>query len=83
MCAKESLSGSAIVIYPDTLIKADQKFDKNADAVIWTKKVSNPEAYGVVKLNEHNEIIDLVEKPKTLFQIWQLLEFIILRKYHN
>jgi glucose-1-phosphate thymidylyltransferase len=64
MCAKESLSGSAIVIYPDTLIKADQKFDKNADAVIWTKQVSNPEAYGVVKLNEHNEIIDLVEKPK-------------------
>ena len=64
MCAKKSLSGSAIVIYPDTLIRVDQKFDKNADAVIWTKQVSKPEAYGVVKLNENNEIIDLVEKPK-------------------
>ncbi|MDX1285759.1 MAG: sugar phosphate nucleotidyltransferase, partial [Draconibacterium sp.] len=35
-----------------------------ADAVIWTKKVANPEAFGVVNLNEKNEIIELVEKPK-------------------
>src|SRR5690606_37215066 len=34
------------------------------DAVIWTKKVVNPEAYGVVNLNEKNEIIELVEKPE-------------------
>ena len=63
MCAKDSLKGSAIVIYPDTLIKAEENFDKNSDVVIWTKQVSNPQAYGVVKLNSNNEIIDLVEKP--------------------
>ncbi|OEY71311.1 sugar phosphate nucleotidyltransferase [Salegentibacter salarius] len=61
--AKESLSGPAVVAYADTLIKADFKLDKDADAVIWTKKVANPEAFGVVNLNEKNEIIELVEKP--------------------
>ena len=64
MSAKESLSGPAVVAYADTLIKADFKLDKKADAVIWTKKVDNPEAYGVVNLNENEEIIELVEKPQ-------------------
>ena len=44
MCAKPSLKGGAIVIYPDTLIRIDNNFDKNSDVVIWTKRVSNPEA---------------------------------------
>ncbi len=65
MCAKDSLSGPAVIAYADTLIRADFDLDKEADAVIWTKKVKNPEAYGVVNLNEKNEIIELVEKPET------------------
>lgn len=65
MSAKESLSGPAVVAYADTLIKADFKLDESADAVIWTKKVENPEAYGVVNLNEKDEIIELVEKPES------------------
>lgn len=64
MCAKDSLSGPAVVAYADTLIRADFDLDKEADAVIWTKKVKNPEAYGVVNLNDKQEIIELVEKPK-------------------
>ena len=64
MCAADSLSGKAMVIYPDTLIRFSESFEKNADAVIWTKEVENPEAYGVVKLNSDGNIIDLVEKPK-------------------
>ncbi|AFL80481.1 dTDP-glucose pyrophosphorylase [Aequorivita sublithincola DSM 14238] len=64
MCAKDSLSGPAVIAYADTLIRADFDLDKDADAVIWTKKVKNPEAYGVVNLNENNEIIELVEKPE-------------------
>lgn len=63
MCAKESLSGPCIVAYADTLFKADFKLDPEADSVIWVKQVPNPEAYGVVKLNNNNEIIELVEKP--------------------
>ena len=64
MCAADSLIGKAMVIYPDTLIRFSESFEKDADAVIWTKEVENPEAYGVVKLNSDGNIIDLVEKPK-------------------
>lgn len=64
MCAKPSLSGPAVIAYADTLIRAEFELDPEADSVIWTKQVENPEAYGVVKLNENNEIIELVEKPK-------------------
>lgn len=64
MCAKESLSGPAVIAYADTLIRADFKLDPEADAVIWVKQVDQPEAFGVVKLNANNEIIELVEKPK-------------------
>jgi glucose-1-phosphate thymidylyltransferase len=63
MCAEPSLSGPAVIAYADTLIRADFNLDKSADAVIWTKKVDNPQAYGVVNLNDNNEIIELVEKP--------------------
>ncbi|MFC4722927.1 sugar phosphate nucleotidyltransferase [Geojedonia litorea] len=64
MSAKDSLSGPAVVAYADTLIRANFELDPSADAVIWTKEVDFPEAYGVVKLNEANNIVELVEKPK-------------------
>lgn len=64
MCAEPSLEGPAVVAYADTLIRADFELDQQADAVIWTKKVDNPSAYGVVNLNEREEIIELVEKPQ-------------------
>ncbi|RSK41476.1 sugar phosphate nucleotidyltransferase [Mangrovimonas spongiae] len=64
MSAKPSLSGPAVVAYADTLIRADFDLDPQADAVIWTKRVENPEAYGVVNLNNNNEITELVEKPE-------------------
>ena len=65
MCAKPSLSGPAVIAYADTLIRAEFDLDPNADSVIWTKQVDNPEAYGVVKLNDSGDIIELVEKPET------------------
>lgn len=65
MSAKPSLSGPAVIAYADTLIRAEFDLDPSADSVIWTKQVDNPEAYGVVKLNDKQEIIELVEKPET------------------
>ena len=65
MCAKDSLSGPAVIAYADTLIRADFDLDKNADSVIWVKQVDQPEAFGVIKLNDNNEIVELVEKPAT------------------
>lgn len=63
MCAEPSLSGPAVIAYADTLIRADFNLDTEADSVIWTKRVDNPEAFGVVNLNEKSEITELVEKP--------------------
>ncbi|MBQ4820138.1 sugar phosphate nucleotidyltransferase [Aquimarina sp. MMG016] len=64
MSAKESLSGPAVIAYADTLIRANFDLDKEADAAIWVKQVDRPEAYGVVKLNDKKEIVELVEKPQ-------------------
>ncbi len=64
MCAKDSLSGPAVIAYADTLIRADFDLDTTADSVIWVKQVDRPEAFGVVNLNPKGEIIELVEKPK-------------------
>jgi len=64
MCAEPSLEGPAVVAYADTLIRASFDLDKSADSVIWTKKVKEPQAYGVVALNEQGHITDLVEKPQ-------------------
>lgn len=64
MCAKDSLEGPAVIAYADTLIRADFDLDTSADSVIWVKQVDQPEAFGVINLNEANEIIELVEKPK-------------------
>ena len=64
MCAAPSLSGPAVVAYADTLIRAKFQLDPEADSIIWVKKVAQPEAYGVVQLNEQGAITELVEKPK-------------------
>ena len=63
MCAKDSLNGPAVIAYADTLIRADFDLDKTADSVIWVKQVEHPEAFGVINLNDKNEIVELVEKP--------------------
>ncbi|MSP84335.1 MAG: nucleotidyltransferase [Flavobacteriaceae bacterium] len=64
MCAKDSLSGPAVIAYADTLIRADFELEATADSVIWVKQVDRPEEFGVISLNEANEITELVEKPK-------------------
>jgi glucose-1-phosphate thymidylyltransferase len=63
MCAEPLLEGPTVVAYADTLIRAKLTLDPDADAVIWVKKVTAPEAFGVVALNAENQIVDLVEKP--------------------
>jgi len=62
-CAEQSLNGKVTVAFADTLFKADFNLDENSDAVIWTKKVDNPEAFGVVKKNSNGFITDFIEKP--------------------
>ena len=64
MCAKDSMEGPIVVAYADTLFRADFTLDTTADSVIWVKQVDDPSAFGVVQLNDKNQIVDFVEKPK-------------------
>ena len=65
LCAEPLLNGPAIVAFADTLFRADFKLDKHVDGVLWVEKVKDPSAFGVVKLNDKNEIVSFVEKPET------------------
>ena len=64
LCAGETLTGNVFIAFADTLFKATFSIDKQKDAIVWTQKVDDPSAFGVVKLNERNEITAFVEKPK-------------------
>lgn len=63
--AQELFEGKVIVAFADTLFKANFKLDASKDGIIWVQKVDNPSQFGVVKLNNQNEIVELVEKPST------------------
>jgi len=65
LCAEEKLDGPVVVAFADTLFKADFKIDPNDDGILWVKQIEDPSAFGVVKMNEKDEIIDFVEKPQT------------------
>jgi len=64
LCAADSLKGNVFIAFADTLFKATFSIDTSKDAIIWTQKVEDPSAFGVVKLNDKNEITAFVEKPK-------------------
>ena len=64
-CAKELLEGPVVVAFADTLFNADFKLDATVDGILWVKQIEDPSAFGVVKLNDNNDIIDFVEKPQT------------------
>ena len=63
--AKELFTGKVIVAFADTLFKAEFKLDTSKDGIIWVQQVGEPSQFGVVRLNEKNEIIEFVEKPST------------------
>jgi len=65
LCAEPLLDGKVVVAFADTLFKADFTLNNDADGVLWVKQIPDPSAFGVVKMNEHGEIIDFVEKPQT------------------
>lgn len=64
LCAQHALNGKVIIGFADTIFKADFILLDNIDGVIWTKKVDDPSAFGVVVKNEKGHITNFVEKPK-------------------
>lgn len=63
LCAEQALDGKVIVAFADTLFKADFSFDESKDGVLWVKQIDDPSAFGVVKVDQSNNITDYVEKP--------------------
>jgi glucose-1-phosphate thymidylyltransferase len=63
LCAADALKGNVFIAFADTLFRADFRIDTSKDAIIWTQKVADPSAFGVVKLNDRSEIEAFVEKP--------------------
>lgn len=65
LCGKEFLTGNVIIAFADTLFRADFKLDLSKDGIIYVKQVADPSAFGVIKLDEENNISDFIEKPST------------------
>lgn len=63
LCASETLTGNVFIAFADTLFKATFSIDTSKDAIVWTQKVEDPAAFGVVKLGENDQILAFVEKP--------------------
>lgn len=64
LCASECLHGNTFIAFADTLFKAAFSIDTTKDAIIWTQKVEDPSAFGVVKMNEEGIITEFIEKPQ-------------------
>ena len=63
-CARESLKGKVTVAFADTLFDAGFAMNTKEDGIIWTHKVEDPSAFGVVRKNDDETINGFVEKPK-------------------
>ncbi|MCB0492900.1 MAG: nucleotidyltransferase [Cyclobacteriaceae bacterium] len=61
--AKEIITGKVIIAFADTLFRTNFVLDTSRDGIIWVQQVEDPSQFGVVKLNDKNEITELVEKP--------------------
>ncbi|MFO8088105.1 MAG: sugar phosphate nucleotidyltransferase [Bacteroidales bacterium] len=64
-CAEPSMNGKLVVAFADTLFSAQFKMDTHKDGIIWTHKVKDPSAFGVVTKNQANVINGFVEKPQS------------------
>lgn len=63
-CAYEMLKGKVIIAFADTLFRACFTLNSDNDGIIWTKRVKDPSAFGVVKTNAEGVITNFIEKPQ-------------------
>lgn len=66
--AKEHLKGPLVVLFSDTLFKADLSSINRADgdALIFVKEVEDPRRFGVVIQDETGIITEFIEKPESM-----------------
>lgn len=82
-----------IIVLGDSLIEINDSFYNSPISAIATRKVKDPSKFGVVELDESNQIIKFVEKPKiprsnnALVGLYKIVEtglfFEILEKYNR
>ena len=83
--AKEFLIGSAIIAFPDTLIKTDLTTlsTVTAEAMTWVKQVEDPRRFGVAEVNSSGYVSKLIEKPETVDNNLALVGFYYFRDSHK
>jgi len=66
--ARHHLHGPMIMVFSDTLLDTDFSFiaDEACDGVAWVKPVPDPRRFGVTEVNAEDQIIRLIEKPKSM-----------------
>jgi glucose-1-phosphate thymidylyltransferase len=64
LCAAPALDGHLIVAFADTLFYADFTINTEEDGIIWTSKIDDPSAFGVVEKDEDGVVKQFWEKPK-------------------
>lgn len=64
LCAEKALNDKVVVAFADTLFAADFKLDTDKEGIIWVHRVEDPSQFGVVKLNDQDEISEFIEKPQ-------------------
>ena len=64
---RDLCKGAGLILFPDMVFEADftTLADADADAVIFTKYVDDPSAFGVVVTNDEGKITTFIEKPNT------------------
>lgn len=64
--ARQYLSGPMMVVFADTLIETDLSIltNEKSDAIAWVKPVPDPRRFGVAEVDQNDQIIKLIEKPK-------------------
>ncbi len=80
LCARPSLQGPCIIVFADTLFKADFRFDPNEQGIIWVQKVEDPRPFGVVKVDEEGYITDFVEKSPVFVSDLAIVGLYYVRK---
>jgi glucose-1-phosphate thymidylyltransferase len=65
--ARDYLQGPTIVLFADTLFKADLDPIRHtsADALVYVKEVDDPRRFGVVEVNEVGQVTRFIEKPES------------------
>ena len=82
-CASELLTGKVTVAFSDTLFRANFELNPEDDGIIWTKRIDDPSAFGVVKTNDQGIITDFIEKPKEFVSDQAIIGIYYFKKGEN